>query len=96
MGCDMTATSAILFVIAILASVLGVVSFFTKKDDRLIADATWKGEVNGKLDAILAVGQKVEKVERDMKDLSIKMGKVESKADSAHYRIDEHIEKHPK
>lgn len=84
-------TATIMFLIAIIGCFVGLAGWLSKRDSKTISDATWKGEINGKLDAILGINLRIDKVECKVEDSIIKIAKLESKADSAHKRMDEHL-----
>jgi len=84
-------TATIMFLIAIIGSFVGLAGWLAKRDSKTISDATWKGEINGKLDAILGINLRIDKVECKMEDATVKIAKLESKAESAHKRMDEHL-----
>lgn len=83
----------ILFIIALVGCFVGLAGYLGRRDNKNINDAIWKGEVNGKLDAILGVSKRVDTIECDLKLHGERIAKVESKADSAHHRLDDHINK---
>lgn len=84
-------TATIMFLVTLIGCFLGLAGWLAKRDDKTVADATWKGEINGKLDAILGINLRIDKVECKVEDSIIKIAKLESKADSAHKRMDEHL-----
>ena len=84
-------TATIMLLISIIGCFLGLAGWLARRDNKNVSDATWKGEINGKLDAILGINIRIDKVECKMEDATVKIAKLESKADSAHKRIDEHL-----
>lgn len=86
-------TATIMFLIAIIGCFVGLTGWIARRDSKTISDAVWKGEINGKLDAILGINIRIDKVECDLKVHGERIAKVESKTDSAHYRLDDHITK---
>ena len=86
-------TATVLFIIAIVGCLIGILSYTNRRDNKTISDAIWKGEINGKLDAILGINIRIDKVECDVQKHGERIAKVESKADSAHHRLDDHLTK---
>lgn len=86
-------TATIMILIAIIGCFLSLAGWISKRDSKTISDAVWKGEINGKLDAILGINMRIDKAECDLKIHGERIAKVESKADSAHRRLDDHITK---
>lgn len=84
-------TATIMLLISIIGCFLGLAGWLARRDNKNVSDATWKGEINGKLDAILGINLRIDKVECKMEDATVKIAKLESKTDSAHKRIDEHL-----
>lgn len=83
----------VLFIISLVLCFVALAGYLGKRDNKSIADAIWRGEINGKLDAILGINIRIDKVECDLKIHGERIAKVESKADSAHHRLDDHITK---
>jgi hypothetical protein len=87
----------ILLLIAIIGCFVGLATWLGRRDDKNIADATWKGEVNAKLDMIISSNLKNEerfcRIEAEAKIQSDKVSSIEASAKSAHKRLDDHIGK---
>lgn len=85
----------VLFIIAIIGCFVCLVTYLSKRDDRNAADAEWKGEINAKLDMIIAGNLKNEerfcRIEADVKVHSDKITAVEQSTKSAHNRLNDHI-----
>lgn len=85
----MTAESAVLLVIAIVGCVLGVVGWVHKREDNVEENARWQGMVDGKLDAILGIGNRVTNLEESYINIKNDLAFVERTAKRAHERLDD-------
>lgn len=87
----------VLYIITIVLFAIAILGYLAKRDNKGIAEAMWKGEVNGKLDAILGNNQRNDErfkcVENDLKAHAEKITVVEASTKSAHRRLDDHIGK---
>ena len=88
----MTATESILFLIAIISSVIGVLGFFTGKENKTkeeIKDASeWRGTVNAKLDSILKLNTRVDDLEEEVGQHEIAISKLADSSKRVHERLD--------
>ena len=94
----MTGTESILFAVAIIGSVIGIIGFFSGREktakDEVKEAAEWRGNVNGKLDSILGLTNRVEVLEDKVEDHEIKISKLQDQSTRAHERLDLHIDGH--
>lgn len=95
----MTATEAIALCIAIIGCVVGVVGFFSGHEktskDEVEKVAEWRGSVNGKLDSILGLTNRVDNLEETVQEHEVKISKLQDQSTRAHERLDAHIDGHP-
>lgn len=78
-------------IITLVSCFLGLAGWLTSREKKATNDGEWRGTVNAKLDTILGINVKVEKIESDIKDHEGRLCKVEGSASSAHKRLDEHL-----
>lgn len=88
---------AVLALIVIIIGCFGTLAaWLSRRDNKSTKDAEWRGEIKGTLNSILvgntAIGDKVKNIESDLRTVCIQQAKTESKAESAHKRLDEHIQ----
>lgn len=83
--------NTIAIMITLIGCFIGLSTWLTARENRISNDGEWRGTVNAKLDTILGINNKFEKVEDDIKDHEGRLCKVEGSASSAHKRLDDHI-----
>lgn len=94
----MGATTAISLCIGIIGCVVGVVGYFagheknTKEETEKAAE--WRGSVNGKLDSILGLTNRVDDLEDTVQEHEIKISKLQDSTRRAHERMDHHMDNH--
>lgn len=95
----MTQTETILLIIAIIGCLIGVIGFFSGKEkttkEEVKEESEWRGSVNGKLDSILGLTNRVDDLEDTVQEHELKISKLQDKADRAHERLDAHLDGHP-
>ena len=83
--------------VAVIITLIGcfctLAAYLNSRDKKISNDGEWRGMINAKLDVIIGIDKRVEKVEGLVQNHGERLGKVESSASSAHKRIDEHVEK---
>lgn len=84
----MTAEATVLLIIALIGCFVGLAGWLSSREKRISKDSEWKGRVDGKLDAILGIENRVHKVEEDMIDMRNSIALIDNKATKAHDRID--------
>ena len=94
----MSGNDAILFAIAIIGSVIGVIGFFSGREktakEEVKEAAEWRGNVNGKLDSILGLTNRVDCLEDKVEEHEVKISKLQDSTKRAHERMDHHIDNH--
>lgn len=89
------ATDGILLAIAIIGSVIGVIGFFTGREkasnEEVKEAAEWRGNVNGKLDSILGLTNRVDDLEEAVQEHEFKIRKLEDSSGRAHERLDRYF-----
>lgn len=83
--------NTIAIMITVVGCFVGLSGWLTARESRISNDGEWRGTVNAKLDTILGINSKFEKVEDDIKAHEGRLSKVEGSASSAHKRLDDHI-----
>jgi len=81
----------IFLLIAIIGCFVGLAGWISGRDNRIGTDSEWRGTVNGKLDALLGISKRVDKLEEKVEDQGKVLAVVEQSTKSAHHRINEHI-----
>jgi len=84
----MTGSEEILFAIAIIGSVICVLTFFFSRTKDSNEFAEWRGSVNAKLDSILGLGERIEKLEETVQEHDINISKLQDSSIRAHERLD--------
>lgn len=94
----MTGTESIALAIAIIGCVIGVVGFFAGREkstkEEVKEAAEWRGNVNGKLDSILGLTNRVDNLEDKVEEHEVKISKLQDSTKRAHERMDHHIDNH--
>ncbi|MDD4564755.1 MAG: hypothetical protein PHE79_04690 [Eubacteriales bacterium] len=83
--------NTIVIIITVIGCFVGLSGWLMAREGRISNDGEWRGTVNAKLDTILGINAKVEKVEADLREHEGRLSKVEGSASSAHKRLDDHI-----
>lgn len=84
----MTGSEAILLAIAIIGCIIGVIGFFNSNQNDTKEEAMWRGTVNGKLDAVLGLSIRVDKMEETIQRHDTDISKLKDSSKRAHERID--------
>lgn len=71
--------NTIAILITIIGCFLGLAGWLTTRDKKVSSDGEWKGTVNTKLDMILGITDRVGTVENDIRKLSDRTTKVETR-----------------
>lgn len=74
--------------IALIGCGIGVWGWFHNRDTKRDADATWRGEINAKLDTVINQGAKITELSGKYEKLNERVIIVERDCKSAHKRID--------
>ena len=83
---DATIAALLISLAACLANVLGVA---LSRDRRTEEDAIWRGEVNGKLDAVCGIKTDVQHLKEECRQNAKNVAVADASVKSAHHRIDE-------
>lgn len=75
-------------IIAIVGCFVGLAGWLSGRDKKLINDASWRGEINGKLDTIVSMNRTLERLDAKMDAQAERLVAVEQSAKQAHKRID--------
>lgn len=86
-------TQTILLLIAIIGCFVGLGGWLTNREKKVGTESEWRGTVNGKLDALLGISTRVDKLEEKVEDQGKAIAVVEQSAKSAHHRLNDHIGK---
>lgn len=82
-------TQTVLLIIALIGCFVGLAGWLTTREKKIGHDAEWRGMVNGKLDAILGIDKRVDRLEDKFEQQGKLVTGIEQSVKSAHYRIDE-------
>lgn len=86
-------TNTILLLISIIGCFVGLGGWLSSHEKKIGEDSEWRGIISGKLDAMLGIGQRVDKLEDKIDEHSRDIAVVAQSAKSAHHRLDEHMRK---
>ena len=86
-------TNTILLLIAIIGCFVGLGGWLSSREKKIGEDSEWRGVISGKLDAMLGIGQRVDKLEDRVDEQGKDIAIVAQSAKSAHHRLDEHMRK---
>lgn len=84
-------TTTIYLLIAVIGCIVGVYGVVSTRDKHNEANAVWRGEVNGKLDALLGIESRVKTLEDKVTLHETKISFIEKSNKRLHERLDEQI-----
>jgi hypothetical protein len=80
------------YLLAIVGGFVGLAGWLSGRDDKNIKGAEWRGEINGKLDAILGIDRRVDDLQKTLEGQTLAIRLVERDTKSAHQRLDSYKE----
>lgn len=79
----------VLFIIALVGCFVGMAGWLTSREKKIEYDSEWRGNVNGKLDAILGIDKRVDRLEDKVEKQGKEIVEVDQSIKSAHRRLDD-------
>ncbi|GAB1476257.1 hypothetical protein MASR2M70_10910 [Bacillota bacterium] len=80
----------VMIMLSVVGSFVGLAGYQANRDKKNMGDAEWKGEINAKLDVILGINPRIDKMEEKIEKHETAIEILKGKADSAHLRLDKH------
>lgn len=81
-------TQTITLLIGIIGCFVALAGWLANREKKVVNDSEWRGNVNGKLDAILGIDKRVDRLEREVKDQGKELAAVNERANSINQRLD--------
>lgn len=81
-------TQTITLLIGIIGCFVALAGWLTNREKKVVNDSEWRGNVNGKLDAILGIDKRVDALETELKQQGKELTAVSERAKSNTHRID--------
>lgn len=78
----------VMILIALIGCFVGLCGWLSSRDKKICSDSEWRGTINGKLDALLGISTRVDKLEQKVEEHGKSIAVIEQSTKSAHHRID--------
>lgn len=81
-------TQTITLLIGIIGCFVALAGWLANREKKVVNDSEWRGNVNGKLDAILGIDKRVDSLEHEVKEQGKGLAAVNEKTNSMNQRLD--------